>query len=148
MGSTITAGAVPGAIYEHTPETVTGYEGQGQVIWLTNENDNTDMITGYQVWRLLQGQEGTPASWVSIGTPTTPSIVDNSWPTLPCNPYKWAVATQYTGNRWSTAAFSNALGKCWTAAVTVNVDLTCDSNTTDYTIVKLQNTRSPIPFTR
>ncbi len=105
-----------------------------------DNQDNAAVVTGYQAWRLLQGQEGTPASWVSVGTPTEPSVIDNSWGTLPCNPYRWAVKTQYTGNRWSGAAFSNAVGKCWTAAVTVNANLSCPGASPAYATVRLQNT--------
>ena len=136
--NTITASGDSRAMFAYKPATVSGAEGIGQVIWL--DGDSPEVITGYQVWRLLQGQEGTPASWVSIGTPTATTITDNSWPTLPCNPYRWAVKTQYTGNRWSNSAFSNAIGKCWTASVTINVDLTCLASNAAYSIVKLQNT--------
>ena len=122
-------------------------QNQAEVKELLSENDPPDnkggdpeVVTGYQVWRLLQGQEGTPAAWVSIGTPTGQSVVDNSWPTLPCNPYRWAVKTQYTGNRWSNPAFSNALGKCWTSSVTVNVALSCPVASAMHTKVRLQNT--------
>ena len=85
-------------------------------------------ITGYQVWRLKQGEEGTPGVWTSIGTPTATNITDNGWPSLACGPYRWAVEASYTGNRWSGPAFSNVIGKCWTADVTVNVTLTCAAN--------------------
>jgi hypothetical protein len=105
--------------------------------------DNANIATGYQVWRLLQGQEGTPGSWVSIATPVVPAAVDNSWPTLPCNVYRWAVKTQYTGNRWSDAAFSNAAAKCMTAVVAVNVGLSCSGASSLYTNIKLQNTVYP-----
>ena len=82
--------------------------------------DNTDVLTGYQVWRLKQGEEGNQAVWTSIGTPTTTSQVDPSWPSLPNGPYRWAVKAGYTNNRWSGPTFSNVIGKGWTATVTVN----------------------------
>ena len=93
----------------------------------------------YQVWRLLQGDEGNPGTWTSIGTTANTYITDNSWPSLPCNPYRWAVKAIYPGNRVSTAAFSNGLGKCWTAEVTVNVHLSCDSSQVEGTVVDLLN---------
>lgn len=134
----ITASAVPGAYYAVTPGTVTGVEGTGK--YEPYGPDNSASLLGYQVWRLKQGEEATPAVWTSIGTPTTNTMVDNGWPSLACGPYKWAVKAQYTNNRWSTAVFSNIVQKCWTAAVTVNVDLSCDSASTAGVVVTLRNT--------
>jgi len=134
----ITASAVPGALYAITPGTVSGVEGTGK--YVPYGPQNTESLLGYQVWRLKQGEEATPAVWTSIGTPTTNSMVDNGWPSLACGPYKWAVKAQYTGNRWSGATFSNIVQKCWTAAVTVNVDLSCDSARTAGTVITLKNT--------
>ena len=105
--------------------------------------ENTEGVTGYQVWRLILGQEYDPATWVSLGTTPSLSQVDNSWPALPCNPYRWAVKAQYTGNRWSDASFSNGIGKCWAVSVTMNVSLSCGSSTLAGTYVKLQNTAYP-----
>jgi hypothetical protein len=137
-GVPITASAVPGLIYQYAPATVTGFEGSPKVY--SEMGYNPDNLMGYQVWRLLQGQEATPALWTSVGTPAGTSIQDNSWPSLPCDPYRWGVKAQYTFNRWSNAIFSNAIGKCWTCNVTVNVDLSCDSANAAGAIVKLQNT--------
>ena len=139
--ATITGNANPNAMYDHMPVTVTGVEGVGSIIPLNG--DNTDQITGYQVWRLKQGEEGTPGLWTSIGTPAATSIVDNGWPSLPCGPYRWAVKAQYTGNRWSADAFSNVIGKCWVADITVNVTLTCAAHDEEGTFVKLQNNAYP-----
>ena len=105
----------------------------------TENLDNTEGITGYEAWRLLQGQENTPALWTSIGTATSMNIPDNAWPALPCNQYRWAVKAKYPGNRWSNAAFSNVIPKCMTAAVTVKVNLSCTQHNTAFTHVKLQN---------
>ncbi|MEI7725268.1 MAG: carboxypeptidase regulatory-like domain-containing protein [Bacteroidota bacterium] len=104
----------------------------------TPENSGT-LNGGYQVWRLLQGQEWIPAVWVPVGTPTALTQVDNAWPALPCNPYLWAVKAQYTGGHWSQAAISNSIGKCWSASVTVNVTLSCQGESTSGTFLKLQN---------
>ncbi|MEI7662471.1 MAG: carboxypeptidase-like regulatory domain-containing protein, partial [Bacteroidota bacterium] len=78
----ITAGAPDGLIYQSPVATVTGYEGTA---------DYPAITPTYQVWRLQQGQEGTPASWVSIWTGATNTTVDNGWPSLACGPYRWAV---------------------------------------------------------
>jgi hypothetical protein len=95
----------------------------------------------YTVWRLLEGQESTPALW---GAPiasniSATSVTDNAWPSLPCGPYRWAVEAGYPVNRLSAPTFSNVIGKCWTAQVTVNVSLTCAASPVGGTIVKLQN---------
>ena len=138
-GKSITASPIPGMIYEYTPSTITGVEGSTELY----PEYNPDAITDYQVWRLLQGQESTPASWTSVGTTTSLSTVDNSWPSLPCDPYRWAVEAQYTFNRWSTATFSNAVGKCWTCTVIVDVNLSCDSVTTKGVQIILANVSVP-----
>jgi hypothetical protein len=136
-GTPITASAVPGLIYQYAPATVTGVEGSPKVY--SEMGYNPDNLMGYQVWRFLQGQEATPALWNSVGTPTNTNIQDNSWPSLPCGPYRWAAKAQYTFNRWSNATFSNVLGRCWTCNVTVNVDLSCDTANALGALVKFQN---------
>jgi hypothetical protein len=141
----ITAAPIQSMIYEYPPSTVTGTEGSPKMFPETGLSP--DALIGYQVWRLLQGQEATPALWTSVGTPTGLTAVDNSWPSLPCDPYRWAVEAQYTFNRWSTATFSNVLGKCWTCNVTVNVTLSCDSVTPVNTVVTFTNTGGMIPDT-
>ncbi|MCK9220660.1 MAG: carboxypeptidase regulatory-like domain-containing protein, partial [Bacteroidales bacterium] len=100
----------------------------------------------YQVWRLLQGQEGNQALWNSIATITTNSTVDNSWPSLPNGPYRWAVKAIYSPPlpaRFSPPTFSNVLGKGWTTTVDVCVNLTCAANAKAGTIVKLINVDYP-----
>ncbi|MEI6898624.1 MAG: carboxypeptidase regulatory-like domain-containing protein, partial [Bacteroidota bacterium] len=133
----ITASGEPHALFELKPSVVRGTPGEGSPTW--TDGDAPLIITGFQTWRLLQGQESVPATWVNVGTSPTTSITDNSWPTLPCNPYRWAIKAQYTGNRWSNSAFSNAIGKCWTAVVTINFSVSCTYHSPANTIVKLQN---------
>ena len=94
-------------------------------------------VTGYQVFRLFQTQEGTPALWTSVSAPTTTNTVDPSWPSLADSAYRWAVRTHYSNNRWSTYIFSNVIGKNRTASVTVNVTYTCDSVPKAGTLVRL-----------
>ena len=141
----ITAAPIQDMIYKYTPSTVTGTEGNPKVYPETGLSP--DMLVGYQVWRLLQGQEATPALWTSIGTTTNLNTVDNSWPSLPCDPYRWGVEAQYSLNRWSTATFSNAVGKCWTCTVIVNVTLSCDSVTTAGTVITFSNLGGMVPDT-
>ncbi|MEI7898438.1 MAG: carboxypeptidase regulatory-like domain-containing protein, partial [bacterium] len=107
-----------------------------------NGTQTSSSNMSYQVWRLLQGQEGTQASWTSIWTGNVNSTVDNSWPTLPNGPYRWAVKAIYSppGQRPSLPTFSNVLGKGWIANVNVCVTLTCAANAKAGTVVKLTNT--------
>jgi hypothetical protein len=115
---------------------------------LGDSPENNQTIVGYQVWRFLQGQESLgPVGWTSVGTPTATNIVDNSWPSLPCQSYRWAVEAQYQLNRWSGPTFSNALGKCWTANVIVNVTLSCAAAEPSNAIVTLSrhNPGTPPP---
>ncbi len=86
---------------------------------------NEQGITGYRIWRLHQGEEMNPQVWTQVGFVTGNETTDNSWPSLPCGPHRWGVEVQYTGSRWSSATFSNVLGKCWTAPVTINLNLSC-----------------------
>jgi hypothetical protein len=123
--------------------------GAGGPFLLGDNPENNESIIGYQVWRLLQGQENLgPVGWASIGTPTATNCTDNSWLSLPCQSYRWAVEAQYTNNRWSGPTFSNALGKCWTANVTVVITLSCASVKPNNAIVQLSrhNPGTPPPI--
>jgi len=132
----ITASAVEGLIYESPVSTVTGYEGVA---------DYPAITPTYQVWRLLQGQEGNQTLWTSLWTGATNSTVDNGWPSLANGPYRWAVKAIYTppGQRFSAPTFSNVIGKGWTANVDVCVTLTCAANPKAGTVVTLTNTAYP-----
>jgi hypothetical protein len=102
-------------------------------------DDAAGSILGYQVWRLKQGEELNPAVWTSVGFTSGTSFTDYSWPSLPCGPFRWAVKTQYTGNRWSAQCFSDIIGKCWTFPVTVHTNLSCSSSQVEGTAVRLMN---------
>ncbi|MEI7662472.1 MAG: choice-of-anchor J domain-containing protein [Bacteroidota bacterium] len=79
----------------------------------------------YNIFRLRQGEEQNPLVWTSIAATSSNTIPDNSWSSLPCGPYRWGVKAQYPGNRWSPVTFSNILGKCWTAPVTIHLNPSC-----------------------
>jgi hypothetical protein len=80
----------------------------------------------YTVSRLLQGQENTPAAWVQVGTVTgSYSMTDNSWSSLPCGPYRWAVKPSFPCSGNTSPGFSNVIGKCWTANVTFHGQKCC-----------------------
>ncbi|MDD2332032.1 MAG: choice-of-anchor J domain-containing protein, partial [Candidatus Cloacimonetes bacterium] len=68
-------------------------------------------LVGYNVWRLLQGQEGNEAAWTALTTnpQTATAYQDTNWGTLPDGWYKWAVKAIYTGGAAAQAAFSNAI---------------------------------------
>ncbi|MDD4224546.1 MAG: choice-of-anchor J domain-containing protein, partial [Candidatus Cloacimonetes bacterium] len=82
---------------------------------VANETSVRDdrVLNGYQVWRLLQGQESNESAWVQL-TPdaiTATAWQDSGWGSVPDGTYKWAVKAIYTGGATSTPAFSNALPK-------------------------------------
>jgi hypothetical protein len=75
--------------------------------------DDERALTGYQVWRLPQGQEQNETVWTPL-TPaaiTTLNYADAAWQAQPAGTYKWAVKAIYTNGVSSLAMFSNALVK-------------------------------------
>jgi hypothetical protein len=80
----------------------------------------------YTVSRLKQGQESTPTAWTLVGTVTgSNTMTDGSWGSLPCRPYRWAVNASYPCNGLTAAKFTNVIGKCWTATVTIHGQRCC-----------------------
>jgi len=74
---------------------------------------NPRSLTGYKVWRLVAGQEGTEASWTLI-TPQAVTVLtanDAGWATLANGTYRWAVKAVYTGNVLSVPVLSLPLVK-------------------------------------
>jgi len=71
------------------------------------------LLTGYKVWRLLQGQESNESAWTLLTTDviTATAWQDTCWGSVPDGIYKWAVKAVYTGGIMSNPAFSNALTK-------------------------------------
>ncbi|MEN6444872.1 MAG: carboxypeptidase regulatory-like domain-containing protein [Candidatus Cloacimonas sp.] len=77
----------------------------------TVRSTNERIPVGYQVWRLLQGQETNESAWTLL-TPTPINALmypDAGWISLPDGTYKWAVKTVYTGGVYSIAGISNPL---------------------------------------
>lgn len=68
-------------------------------------------VTGYKVWRLLQGQEANEGQWNTLtqNPISATAYQDAAWTTLPDGMYKWAVKTVYTGGVLSNSAFSNSV---------------------------------------
>ncbi|HPS62834.1 MAG TPA: carboxypeptidase-like regulatory domain-containing protein, partial [Bacteroidales bacterium] len=114
--------------------------GPGGPVWLGD-----DPLAGIStaVYRLKQGEEQNASAWTSLGSTLATSAIDSNWSALPCGPYRWGVKTLYAGNRWSPVAFSNVLGKCWTAPVTVLVALSCDTLPKSGTSIRLVNLAYP-----
>jgi hypothetical protein len=97
----------------------------------------------YNVYRLRQGEELNPSAWTLLTSTTGTNYADNGWTALPCGPYRWGIKVLYPGNRWSQVAFSNILGKCWTAPVTIHVNASCQSSGPAGTSVQLVNLAYP-----
>ena len=70
-------------------------------------------LTGYRVWRLLQGQESNESAWASLtANPISATAYqDTGWGAVPDGTYKWSVKAIYTGGAQSLPAFSNAIPK-------------------------------------
>ena len=96
-------------------------------------------VIAYEVWRLHQGEELNPLAWTYIDSVSSTHTVDLSWSSLPCGPFRWAVMARYYGNRLSTPAISNVVGKCWTAPVTVDLVLSCSGSSPSGTDLQLKN---------
>jgi hypothetical protein len=98
----------------------------------------------YTVSRLFQGQENTPAAWVQVGMMTgSYTITDNSWPSLPCGPYRWAVKPSFPCSGNTSPGFSNIIGKCWTATVTFHGQKCCAAMGKDGLLILAQNLDLP-----
>jgi len=91
-------------------------------------SDATSSAVSCNIFRLRQGEEQNPSAWTLLAVTTATTVPDNSWPSLPCGPYRWGVKALYAANRWSTVSFSNIIGKCWTAPVTIHVNPSCLSS--------------------
>lgn len=97
----------------------------------------------YNIYRLRQGEEQNPSVWTMVGTTPATSVTDSNWSSLPCGPFRWGVKALYPGNRWSPVKFSNILGKCWTAPVSLHLQLSCDSTNPAGTPLQLMNMAYP-----
>jgi hypothetical protein len=74
-------------------------------------SSNDRIPLGYQVWRMLQGQENNESAWVLLTSNPINVLmyVDTLWTSLPDGTYRWAVKTVYTNGVYSVAALSNTL---------------------------------------
>ena len=84
-----------------------------------DNNDNSRVIEHYEIYRLLQGDEGNPDNWTLLSDNITgTSYADTDWPSLVKGYYEYAVVAVYTYNQ-SEPVFSNAVPKGYDAEVTV-----------------------------
>ncbi|MCE1169506.1 MAG: carboxypeptidase-like regulatory domain-containing protein, partial [Sphingobacteriia bacterium] len=103
--------------------TTAGLEREGLYVPLVTDSPYApEDIISYEVWRLLEINQGIPSTYSLLITsvPTT-SFSDGSWPSLPNGAYKWAVRARYSYNRYSPFVLSNTVGKGWESDVTINV---------------------------
>ena len=103
------------------------------------EQTSPASVQNYQLYRLRQGEEQNPLIWTPVALTSNLSYTDNSWPSLPCGPYRWAVKAVFPSYHMSAPMFSNAIGKCWTAPVIMNISLSCAPHDILGTRVKLVN---------
>lgn len=70
-------------------------------------------LSGYKVWRLLQGHETDEDAWTSLtDDPIFVTVIqDTGWSNLQEGAYKWSVKAVYANGVMSNAAFSNVLTK-------------------------------------
>lgn len=90
------------------------------------EQTGLKALTGFNVYRLIEGQEEDENSWEALSVNQTDTFyIDTEWNTIEPETYKYAIKACYTGNVLSQAVFSNALVK----PVLLNVQITATTNT-------------------
>jgi hypothetical protein len=80
-------------------------------------------ITGYKLWRLIEGQEDEPDTWAKLTNNPVPALefYDYSWVNAPQADSRWAVKTCYYGGVESEPEFSNTLPKYIKVPYTINI---------------------------
>ncbi len=93
----------------------------------------------YNVYRLLNGQEQEPESWVQVNTDaiTDTFLVDDNWQVLENDIYRYAVKSIYTNNVQSLPTFSNGIDKGKYAVV--DALLSTNGGSPEDAIVYLEN---------
>ena len=123
--------------------TTAGLEREG--LYIPSESPNApDALLGYEVYRLLEPNQGNPATYTLLNNNVTgTSYTDGSWASLPNGAYKWAVRAKYSNNRFSAYTLSNTLGKGWESTVTFNI--TVSSATGDALGTQISMTYLTVP---
>ena len=98
---------------------------------------------GYNVWRLLAGDEQNEDSWtlLTTNTITDTTLVDPAWATLPDGNYRWAEKAIYTNDVTSVAGFSNTLRilRNDLAAISLSGNYTPTAGTASPYTIEVQN---------
>jgi flagellar hook capping protein FlgD len=91
---------------------------------IRNYRENGDReMTGYEVWRLEEGDEELPENWDLLAEDIVDTFyVDTGWADLETGLYVYAVKTLYTDDVVSDAAFSNIVAKNMFTDVTFNLN--------------------------
>ncbi|MCB5261995.1 MAG: carboxypeptidase regulatory-like domain-containing protein [Candidatus Cloacimonetes bacterium] len=78
-----------------------------------NKRSTNRALLGYQVWRLISGQELNENSWTALTADIIGNInySDEGWNNLANATYKWAIKAIYTAGVSSVPAFSNPVVK-------------------------------------
>ena len=82
-------------------------------VFTTQASNQSRVLTGYKVWRLLAANEGNESLWTLL-TPaaiTDSTYTDTAWQPLPSGVYKFAVKAVYSNNVLSAPALSNEIHK-------------------------------------
>jgi hypothetical protein len=101
-------------------------------------DDLDRMITGYNIWRLLTGQEAQESLWTHISdvNASMTTTVDTLWKYLPAGLYRYAVKAEYSGANLSIPTFSSQLQRYVSGSVYGTIyDL--DSNPLSNAVVSL-----------
>lgn len=83
---------------------------------------NTRVLESYDLFRLLDGDQGDPGSWTEIETAITDTIyIDTTWPEVAPGVYRYAVVAIYTNGVEAAPGFSNTIAQSMDAVVTINI---------------------------
>ncbi|MBS2099173.1 carboxypeptidase regulatory-like domain-containing protein [Carboxylicivirga linearis] len=101
--------------------------------------ENEKQPLGYNVYRLLNGQEADESSWVQLNTEliTDTFFVDTNWQPLENDIYRFAVKSVYANDIISLPTFSNGVDKGKYAVVSAAV--TTNGGSAEGAIVYLEN---------
>lgn len=97
---------------------------------------------GYNVWRLINGQEQNEAAWTLVTPEPVASLSyeDNSWSAAPDQLYRYAVRSVFVGGVESEPTFSNGVDKGKYATVTGHV--TAQTNNAVGAVASLENSQN------
>lgn len=136
----VTPKPLKGQLAYRQPNQVRGFEGAGKYMPISADGR---AASSFNIYRLMDGEQGDPTLWTLLGTSTTTQFQDPSWETATQGSYVWAVEAIYPNGDISEATFSNFLGKLMWREVLVNVNTT-DGESPEGALVKM--TQNEYPF--